>query len=120
MAQVAAIADHQRGVARELQRDLRRIAAPDRLTFPRTGLPRDPYALRPRHLDTARSKGDVLIVTVTADAFVNKGPGRLAGSATGTFSRCWRALARADGRSNVARLPWLPLKKSWSSTAAMV
>ena len=26
----------------------------DRLHFPRTGLPRDPYALRPRHLDTAR------------------------------------------------------------------
>ena len=26
----------------------------DRLTLPRTGLPRDPYALRPRHLDTAR------------------------------------------------------------------
>ncbi|MBV8076635.1 MAG: hypothetical protein JO284_09570 [Planctomycetaceae bacterium] len=27
---------------------------PDRLHFPKTGLPRDPYALRPRHLDTAR------------------------------------------------------------------
>ncbi len=33
---------------------LRRITPPDRLAFPRTGLPRDPYALRPRHLDTAR------------------------------------------------------------------
>lgn len=33
---------------------LARSVAPDRLTFPRTGLPRDPYALRPRHLDTAR------------------------------------------------------------------
>src|SRR5262249_47318598 len=33
---------------------LHRTAAPDRLAFPRTGLPRDPYALRPRHLDTAR------------------------------------------------------------------
>lgn len=26
----------------------------EQLHFPRTGLPRDPYALRPRHLDTAR------------------------------------------------------------------
>ncbi|MDQ2105850.1 PfkB family carbohydrate kinase [Azospirillum isscasi] len=29
-----------------------------------------------RHLEEARSHGDVLIVTVTADAYVNKGPGR--------------------------------------------
>jgi rfaE bifunctional protein nucleotidyltransferase chain/domain len=29
-----------------------------------------------RHLESARSKGDVLIVTVTADRHVNKGPGR--------------------------------------------
>lgn len=33
---------------------LARSVSPDRLSFPRTGLPRDPYALRPRHLDTAR------------------------------------------------------------------
>lgn len=33
---------------------LARSVSSDRLTFPRTGLPRDPYALRPRHLDTAR------------------------------------------------------------------
>ncbi len=33
----------------------------DRLTFPRTGLPRDPYALRPRHLDTARAVLDAAI-----------------------------------------------------------
>ena len=31
------------------------------LTFPRTGLPRDPYALRPRHLDTARGVLDAAI-----------------------------------------------------------
>lgn len=31
-----------------------RSVSPSGLTFPRTGLPRDPYALRPRHLDTAR------------------------------------------------------------------
>ena len=29
-----------------------------------------------RHLEAARREGDVLIITVTADAFVNKGPGR--------------------------------------------
>src|SRR5580692_482942 len=29
-----------------------------------------------RHLEAARALGDVLIVTVTADRFVNKGPGR--------------------------------------------
>jgi hypothetical protein len=40
---------------------LRRITSPDRLAFPRTGLPRDPYALRPRHLDTARGVLDAAI-----------------------------------------------------------
>lgn len=35
--------------------------SPDRLTYPRTGLPRDPYALRPRHLDTARGILDAAI-----------------------------------------------------------
>jgi rfaE bifunctional protein nucleotidyltransferase chain/domain len=29
-----------------------------------------------RHLQSARSQGDVLIATITADAFINKGPGR--------------------------------------------
>jgi hypothetical protein len=31
------------------------------LTYPRTGLPRDPYSLRPHHLDTARSVLDAAI-----------------------------------------------------------
>lgn len=31
------------------------------LSFPRTGLPRDPYALRPKHLDTARAVLDAAI-----------------------------------------------------------
>ncbi len=35
--------------------------SPDRLQFPHTGLPRDPYSLRPRHLDTARSVLDAAI-----------------------------------------------------------
>ncbi len=29
-----------------------------------------------KHLETAKSQGDVLLVTITADEFVNKGPGR--------------------------------------------
>ncbi|MDX2038859.1 MAG: hypothetical protein SFX72_19595 [Isosphaeraceae bacterium] len=33
----------------------------DRLAFPRTGLPRDPYALRPAHLDTVRGVLDAAI-----------------------------------------------------------
>ena len=33
----------------------------DRIVFPRTGLPRDPYALRPTHLDTARGVLDAAI-----------------------------------------------------------
>ncbi len=35
--------------------------AADALQFPRTGLPRDPYALRPHHLDTARSVLDAAV-----------------------------------------------------------
>lgn len=35
--------------------------APSALLYPMTGLPRDPYALRPRHLDTARSVLDAAI-----------------------------------------------------------
>jgi hypothetical protein len=40
---------------------LRRTVRTETLTFPRTGLPRDPYALRPRHLDTARGILDAAI-----------------------------------------------------------
>jgi len=35
--------------------------AADALQFPRTGLPRDPYALRPHHLDTARGVLDAAV-----------------------------------------------------------
>lgn len=40
---------------------VKRSIAVDRLAFPRTGLPRDPYALRPRHLDAARGILDAAI-----------------------------------------------------------
>ncbi len=39
------------------------LAAAD-LVFPLTGLPRDPYALRPRHLDTARGVLDAAIAAL--------------------------------------------------------
>ncbi|APW63568.1 hypothetical protein [Paludisphaera borealis] len=40
---------------------LRRTLRTESLHYPRTGLPRDPYALRPRHLDTARGVLDAAI-----------------------------------------------------------
>jgi hypothetical protein len=36
----------------------------DALQYPRTGLPRDPYALRPHHLDTARGVLDAAIAAL--------------------------------------------------------
>jgi hypothetical protein len=41
-----------------------RAAAKGRLALPRTGLPWDPYALRPRHLDTARGVLDAAIAAL--------------------------------------------------------
>lgn len=38
--------------------------APERLVLPKTGLPRDPYALRPHHLDTARAVLDAAILAL--------------------------------------------------------
>ena len=43
---------------------LRREGTTGRLTWPRTGLPRDPYALRPRHVDTARGVLDAAILAL--------------------------------------------------------
>jgi hypothetical protein len=47
--------------AHEVTDGLRQATALDRLAFPRTGLPRDPYALRPHHLDAARGILDAAI-----------------------------------------------------------
>lgn len=52
-------ADYEPLQSHQAPADLR--VATDRLNFPRTGLPRDPYALRPEHLDTARSVLDSAI-----------------------------------------------------------
>jgi hypothetical protein len=43
---------------------LRRERSTPRLSWPRTGLPRDPYALRPRHVDTARGVLDAAVVAL--------------------------------------------------------
>jgi hypothetical protein len=43
---------------------LRREGSTGRLTWPRTGLPRDPYALRPRHVDTARGVLDAAVLAL--------------------------------------------------------
>ncbi len=48
-----------------------------------------------RHLDEAKAQGDVLVVTVTADAFVNKGPHRPA-FADGLRAEVLAALAQVD------------------------
>jgi hypothetical protein len=53
--------DYEPMQAHQIPDGLRRSVSPDRLAFPRTGLPRDPYALRPRHLDTARGILDAAI-----------------------------------------------------------
>lgn len=58
--------------------------APDALVFPRTGLPRDPYALRPNHLDTVRAVLDEAVAALdrrlggalTSDARHRKEPVR--------------------------------------------
>jgi hypothetical protein len=47
--------------AHEIPETLKGGVVPGRITFPRTGLPRDPYALRPHHLDAARGILDAAI-----------------------------------------------------------
>jgi hypothetical protein len=59
---------------------LKSAIPPACLAFPHTGLPRDPYALRPRHLDTARG-----ILDAALDALDR----RMAGALTqGQRHRC--------------------------------
>jgi hypothetical protein len=53
--------DYEPLQAHQVPEGLRRAAVATRLTFPRTGLPRDPYALRPHHLDAARGILDAAI-----------------------------------------------------------
>lgn len=65
-------------------------ADPSHLFLKRTGLPRDPYALRPRHLDTARAVLDAAIAaldrrmggSLTREARHRREPIRMVGQAT--------------------------------------
>ncbi len=54
-------ADYEPLDHRSLPPQLAPLVDPRVLVFPRTGLPRDPYALRPRHLDTVRGVLDAAI-----------------------------------------------------------
>ena len=58
-----------------------------------------------RHLEAARKLGDILVVTVTADRFVNKGPaGR--SSMPKCARRCWRRSNMSIGlRSTMPPMP---------------
>jgi hypothetical protein len=53
--------DYEPLQAHQVPEGLSPATAPGGLTFPRTGLPRDPYALRPHHLDAARAILDAAI-----------------------------------------------------------
>ena len=53
--------DFERLEPHHIPHALKRTIRTETLTYPRTGLPRDPYALRPRHLDTARGVLDAAI-----------------------------------------------------------
>jgi hypothetical protein len=53
--------DYEPMQAHQVPARLGRSISPECLALPRTGLPRDPYALRPRHLDTARGILDAAI-----------------------------------------------------------
>jgi hypothetical protein len=53
--------DYEPIEAHQVPPGLRRVIRPESIAFPRTGLPRDPYAFRPHHLDTARGILDAAI-----------------------------------------------------------
>ena len=55
-----------------------------------------------RHLEAARALGDVLIVTITADRFVNKGPGRPVFGET----------LRAEMLANLQHVDWVAINDS--------
>jgi hypothetical protein len=57
-------ADYEPLLPHQVPHDLAGAANGPGLTYPRTGLPRDPYALRPCHLDTARSVLDAAIAAL--------------------------------------------------------
>src|SRR3984885_2121687 len=62
-----------------------------------------------RHLEAARKLGDVLIVTVTADRFVNKGPGRPVFSAE----------LRAEMLATLAYVDWVAINDAADAVSAI-
>jgi rfaE bifunctional protein nucleotidyltransferase chain/domain len=62
-----------------------------------------------RHLELARREGDVLIVTVTADAFVNKGPGRPA----------FTEVLRAEMLAALACVDWVAINRAPTAEPAI-
>src|SRR6201994_5157385 len=62
-----------------------------------------------RHLEAARKLGDVLIVTVTADRFVNKGPGRPVFNGT----------LRAEMLATLEYVDWVAINESPDAVTAL-
>lgn len=62
-----------------------------------------------RHLEAACKLGDVLIVTVTADRFVNKGPGR----------PVFGEILRAEMLANLANVDWVGINESPDAVSAI-
>src|SRR5215813_5368378 len=62
-----------------------------------------------RHLEAACKLGDVLIVTVTADRFVNKGPGR----------PVFGEVLRAEMLVNLANVDWVGINESPDAVSAI-
>jgi rfaE bifunctional protein nucleotidyltransferase chain/domain len=62
-----------------------------------------------RHLEAACKLGDVLIVTVTADRFVNKGPGR----------PVFGEVLRAEMLANLANVDWVGINESADAVSAI-
>lgn len=62
-----------------------------------------------RHLEAARKLGDALIVTVTADRFVNKGPGR----------PVFNAELRAEMLATLAYVDWVAINDAADAVSAI-
>ena len=62
-----------------------------------------------RHLEAARKLGDVLIVTVTADRFVNKGPGR----------PVFNAELRAEMLATLEYVDWVAINEAADAVSAI-
>src|ERR1700719_4106564 len=62
-----------------------------------------------RHLEAARRQGDILVVTVTADRFVNKGPGR----------PVFNAELRAEMLATLAYVDWVAINDAADAVSAI-